>query len=185
MKTWLETEKKYRLTKEQYEEVLSNLSFLQATFVGEDFEVNKLYTNDYLASKNAVLRLRRKNRKKAVLTYKRRIPNKMGVKEHVEYESEVSDAEAIERILESIGFSLKLVYEKKRKTWKLRNAEVTLDELPFGFFMEIEGKTSSIIEVEALLGAEEYEVEQETYPNLTARFGKRSNGVIEARFSEK
>ncbi|MCS6874468.1 MAG: class IV adenylate cyclase [Pyrinomonadaceae bacterium] len=184
VKGWIEKEKKYRLTKAQYDEILKTLQSLQASFISEDFELNKLYTNEHLLMQKAILRLREKNDGKAVLTYKQRIQNETGVKEHVEYESEVSNPEAIERILESVGFSLKLVYEKRRKAWKIRGAEVCLDELPFGFFMEIEGSISSIIEVEAILGAENYEVEHETYPNLTARFGKKNNGTIEARFEK-
>lgn len=181
MRNWVETEKKYCLSKEQYNEVLNALSDLQADFLREDFEENKLFTNDYLRQTRAVLRLRRTD-SKAFLTYKRRIQNETGVKEQIEYETEVSDVEATEKILENIGFTLSLVYEKRRKTWKLRNAEVALDELPFGLYMEIEGTLSAIFEAEALLGAEDYQVEHETYPNLTIKFGKRNDKTVEARF---
>jgi adenylate cyclase class 2 len=181
MNDWLEIEKKYRLDETKYSEVLSALSELEAEFIGEDFEENKLFTNDYLTEKRAVLRLR-KTSKGGFLTYKCRIQNNIGIKQQIEYETEISDPIATEKIIENVGLKLRIVYEKRRKTWKLRNAEIALDELPFGFFMEIEGSIAVISEAEALLGADEYPVEHETYPNLTLRYGKENQGVIEARF---
>jgi adenylate cyclase class 2 len=180
-KNYIEIEKKFRLSEEQYLQVCSLLKNLKAEFLGENFEENKLFTNEYLSKDRAVLRLRRTD-SKAFLTYKKRIQNQLEVKSQIEYETAISDAEATEKILENSGFKLNLVYEKRRKTWRLRNAEVVLDELPFGFFMEIEGTFTSIIEVEALLETQNYQVEHETYPNLTLKHGKKEDNVIQARF---
>lgn len=47
----IETEKKYRLTKEQYTEVLESLKDLGAEFIREDFEVNELYGGGILKKK--------------------------------------------------------------------------------------------------------------------------------------
>ncbi|GIU81950.1 MAG: CYTH domain-containing protein [Acidobacteria bacterium] len=181
MENRIETEKKFRLNNKQYEEICSVLQNLGAEFLGESFEENKLFTNEHLRQDRAILRLR-KTGEKAVLTYKKRIQNQFDIKHQIEYETIVSDAEAIEKILENSGFVLNLVYEKRRKTWKLRGAEVVLDELPFGFFMEIEGNLTAILEAEALLGAEDYEVEHETYPNLTLKYGKKEGNLVQARF---
>ena len=38
----IETEKKYRLTKEQYDEILIALSDLEGIFIKDEFEVNQL-----------------------------------------------------------------------------------------------------------------------------------------------
>ena len=84
----------------------------------------------------------------------------------------------------SLGFTPALIYEKRRKSWKLNNTEVVLDELPFGRFMEIEGTAESIETVEALLSLKSSEVVDETYPALTARYGTNVDGVIEARFTK-
>ena len=82
-----------------------------------------------------------------------------------------------------LGLARVLIYEKKRRTYKFRSVEVVLDELPFGLFMEIEGSLTAIKEAEMLLGVEELEVEYETYPRLTARFGTKNGSVVEARFT--
>jgi adenylate cyclase class 2 len=100
----------------------------------------------------------------------------------VEHETEIVNADAAARIITELGLEPKLVYEKRRKTWRVRSVEVLLDELPFGMFMEIEGSLTAIKEVEMLLGAEDLETEHETYPSLTARLGKQVGERIEARF---
>lgn len=187
MENRIENEKKFRLSEKQYRDVFAALQSIEAEFLGECFEENKLFTNELLSKEKAILRLRKTvclktADKKAVLTYKKRIQNEFDIKRQIEYETVVSDAEAIEKILENTGFVLRLVYEKRRKMWKLRNAEVVLDELPFGFFMEIEGKFTAILEAQALLGAEDYEVEHATYPELTSKYGKREGSLVQARF---
>jgi len=35
-----------------------------------------------------------------------------------------------------------------------------------------------------ILGIEDFEVEQETYPRLTVRLGTKKDGVVEARFAK-
>ena len=76
-----------------------------------------------------------------------------------------------------------MVYEKRRTRWKIGKAEVALDELPFGLFMEIEGTEKEIARVEKLLEAEALPAVMETYPALTAQLGQKRGGVIEARFA--
>lgn len=180
----IETEKKYRLTKEQREEVLDSLKDLNAEFIKEEFEVNLLYGGGILEEEKALLRVRKIDNK-TILTYKKQIKNEFGVKQHTEYETEVSDGNEIEKIIKALGFELGMVYEKHRQTWHLQNTEICLDELPFGLFLEVEGKLSQIGLIEMMLGLEDYKVENLTYPKLTYQLGKKNEGVIEARFSEK
>jgi adenylate cyclase class 2 len=56
-----------------------------------------------------------------------------------ELEVEVSDLETTRAILEGLGFELMLVYEKYRSAYILGDVEVSLDEMPFGNFCEVEG----------------------------------------------
>jgi adenylate cyclase class 2 len=81
-----------------------------------------------------------------------------------------------------LGFKRRLIYEKRRETWKFRDVEIVFDELPFGSFMEIEGPLTAIVEAEMLLDLDVLEVVHETYPRLTAQNGVEVNGVFEARF---
>jgi adenylate cyclase, class 2 len=177
----IETEKKYRLSKEQFDVVLSSLKELNGEFIREEFEINLLYGGGILENEKALLRVRKID-DKTILTYKKQLHNQLGVKQHTEYETEVGDCEAIENIIKSLGFQLGMVYEKRRQTWHLQNVEICLDELPFGLFMEIEGKISEIGLIEMLLELEDFEVENDTYPKLTFYRGTEKDGVIEARF---
>lgn len=179
----LETEKKYRLTPAQRKTVLDLLKNFGAEFKGEDSEENIIYHGGILNEKGAILRIR-KTQDKTILTYKKRIQNEFAVKQQIEYETEVANAAELEKIIENLGFSPRLIYEKRRKTWKFRQVEVVLDELPFGEFMEIEGSFTAIAEAEMFLGAEDFEVVHETYPSLTMKFGRTHGNLFEARFAD-
>lgn len=177
----VEIEKKYRLTKEQYDEVFESLKELEAKFIGEDFEENILFGNEFLKEKKALLRLRRIG-EKTILTYKEAGDENLTVKRRIEHETEVSDFSAIEKIFIGLGFYEGMVYEKRRKSFHFRQVEVVLDELPFGLFMEIEGSMTGIAEAEMYLGADEFEVEYKSYPFLTYELGVKKDNKIEARF---
>ena len=51
----------------------------------------------------------------------------------------------MQKILESLGYVILFKYEKYRTTYATENAQIMLDELPFGFFVEIEGETQGDI----------------------------------------
>ncbi len=180
----IETEKKYRLKDQQRPDVVHSLQESNAEYVGREFEENTVYSSDSLREAKAILRIR-KIGERTLLTYKRRIKNDLDVKQQTEHETEVADAAAAESIIAALGMTPALVYEKYRDTWKFRDVEIVIDELPFGLFMEIEGSITAIKEVELLLGIEEFETEHETYPRLTARLGEKNGNVIEARFKKK
>ena len=177
----IEVEKKFRLTKRQRDAVLKRLPVIGASNEGEDFEENTLYSGEALKNGSCVLRLRRVDGK-ATLTYKKRLPGAAAIKKQLEEETGVADAQAMAAILEALGFTPTLVYEKRRQTWRLGNAEIVIDVLPFGLFMEIEGKASEIKAIERKLGVKDLKAEHATYPQLTAKHGKLSHGLIEARF---
>ena len=177
----IEIEKKFRLTKRQRNAVLKRLPEIGASNEGEDFEENTLYGGAGLESGSCVLRLRRVDGK-ATLTFKKRLPGSAAIKKQREEETIVADPEAMEAILEALGFTPALVYEKRRQTWRVGNAEVVIDVLPFGLFMEIEGRANEIKAIERKLGLKDLKAEHATYPQLTAKHGKLAGGLIEARF---
>lgn len=180
----IEIEKKYRLTKKQREEVARRLLEIGAKPEGEVFEENTLFGGDALELGRCVLRLRRVGNM-AILTYKERFPSTDSIKRQREDETNIGDANAMEAILESLGFAPALVYEKRRTTWRLGAAEIVLDELPFGLFMEIEGPEAEIKKIERKLAIKGLRAEHSSYPQLTQRHGKPYGSVIEARFAEK
>jgi adenylate cyclase class 2 len=178
----VEIEKKYRVSREQTEAVRARLAEVGAAARGgEEFEENVIYTGPGLDPRRRVLRLRRVGGR-GLFTYKERGTSESAVKRHREEETAVDDPDSLAAILEALGYRPALVYEKRRSTWLVADAEVVLDELPFGLFVEIEGEEESIGEAEALLGLGGAEAEHSPYPELTMREGVEREGVFEARF---
>ena len=178
----IEIEKKYRLTKEQRNAIVRRLRKFGAPAGPPEFEENTLYGGGRLDLGGCALRLRRV-KGKAILTFKQRFPSKSPIKHQREEETEVADGKTVNSILQELGFRPALIYEKRRRRWKVGRAEVAIDELPFGLFMEIEAGEKEIARVERMLGAESLSAVMETYPFLTAELGKDRNGVVEARFA--
>lgn len=180
----IEIEKKYRLTKKQRSEVLLSLPAIGAKRKGEEFEVNTLYAGGTLDIRRCVLRLRRVG-KRGILTYKERFPTRSTIKHQREDETRVDDPDAMELILDALGFTPALVYEKRRETWWLGKSEIVIDELPFGLFMEIEGTEQSIRDIESKLAIKRLRSETATYPQLALEHGTDRGGIIESRFLEE
>jgi adenylate cyclase class 2 len=177
-----EIEKKYRVTEEQARSLRVRAEAVGAEARGTEFEVNTLYAGHGLDPHVCVLRLRRVGAR-ALLTYKEREASATPIKHQREDETEVADADALAAILDALGYRPALVYEKRRTTWQLAGAEVVLDELPFGWFVEIEGPEAAINEAEQKLELTAAEVEHATYPELTMLFGRPRGAIIEARFA--
>jgi predicted adenylyl cyclase CyaB len=177
----IEIEKKYRLTKKQRQAVLRRLPKIGARLQGERLEENTLYGGDAFDLERCVLRLRRIG-ELAILTYKERLPTSSAIKHQREEETHVKDADAMEAILKVLGFTPVLIYEKRRVTWLLGRAQIVIDELPFGLYMEIEAQEAQIREIERKLGIKGLKSEQSTYPQLARKHGKPCGNVIEARF---
>jgi adenylate cyclase class 2 len=180
----IEIEKKYRLTPEAKGALRERLGEAGELAGAEEFEENTLYAGHGLDAQSRVLRLRRAGGR-ALLTYKEKDRTESAVKRQREEETEVADAEALAAILEALGYRPALVYEKRRETWRAAGAEVVLDELPFGLFVEIEGEEAAILAAERLLGLTDATVEHASYPELTARLGAERDGVREARFDRE
>ncbi|CAN5342316.1 hypothetical protein BH10ACI2_BH10ACI2_20720 [soil metagenome] len=180
----IEIEKKYVIDKKKIVELTAKLGELGADFAYETFEENYLHRGGLLDGRAAVLRLR-KTEARTTLTYKEKVATDNDFKHQIEFETDVSDVNATESIIEKLGYKLSAIYEKHRKAWHFKNVEVVLDELPFGYYMEIEGSMEDISVVEKLLGADKLEAEPRGYPRLTVKYGKTVDGVTEARFAIK
>jgi predicted adenylyl cyclase CyaB len=182
----IEIEKKYRLTKKDRRALEQRMRELGYEPKPIEFEENTIYGGGRLNFGSCALRLRRVNgNERAYLTFKRRLPGKSPIKHQEEHQVTVADPDGMDWILNSLEFRPALVYEKRRARWKVGQAKVVIDELSFGLFMEIEASVKEIKRVERLIGAEDLPAVSETYPTLTANLGKKSRGVIEARFKKK
>jgi adenylate cyclase class 2 len=61
------------------------------------------------------------------------------VKVREETEVAVADAHAMLDLLQQLSFRIAFTYEKHRAAWLLDGVVVTIDRLPFGWFVELEG----------------------------------------------
>ncbi|HSE18452.1 MAG TPA: class IV adenylate cyclase [Pyrinomonadaceae bacterium] len=177
----IEIEKKFRLASEQRLVLDSLLPMVGATLRGKAFEENIIFAGRGLDQLNRILRLRRTNGK-AILTYKERMDSDKTVRRRREVETDVAPPENMIEFLSKIGVVPMLIYEKHRTTWDLANTEVTIDELPFGLFVEIEGDEDAIRNAESLLDPVGLKVELLTYHELVRKHGTKNGEVIEARF---
>jgi adenylate cyclase class 2 len=177
----IEIEKKYRLSEQQRVAVLERLSALGVERSRTDFEENSIFVNENLRLEEAVVRIRKVDGR-AILTFKKRLPTTSGIKHQIELETSIANPSAMETILNELGLARSLIYEKRREVWHYQEVEIVVDELPFGWFLEIEGPESLINKVEHDLELEDLVIEHETYPALTRLHGVANGDAIEARF---
>lgn len=109
------------------------------------FERNIRYedADHTLTSQGKLVRLRVDDRVR--LTYKEPAPQVDELAAtRLELEVVVDNFETMELILGRMGYHPYLVYEKYRTTYELFDAEIVLDKLPYGNFVEIEGDPQAI-----------------------------------------
>jgi adenylate cyclase class 2 len=97
-----------------------------------------------LTNQRQVLRLRQDTA--SILTFKGPADPNADVSMRTEIEFQVSDFQAARHFLEALGYEVAVIYEKYRTTYSLDDLMITLDEMPFGNFIEIEGPDSGSIE---------------------------------------
>src|SRR5690349_8510496 len=102
------------------------------------YERNVRYENaeKSLTPNDIVLRLRHDTRTR--LTYKEGGTAENGIVSRTELEVEVNDFSTMETIIGKLGYTQYMIYEKYRTTYEADGAEIVLDELPYGSFIEIE-----------------------------------------------
>jgi adenylate cyclase class 2 len=103
-----------------------------------------------LGRASRVLRLRKDDA--ARLTFKGPSLYQQGVTARQEVEFAVSDFDAARLFLEALGYQVSMMYEKYRTTYAVDQMHITLDEMPYGDFVEIEGgDTAKIHRISVLL----------------------------------
>ena len=129
------------------EKIEKGLLSLGATLVQpRQYENNLRFdTPDRQLSRSlAALRLRQDNQ--ARMTYKGPPLDEGGARLRQELEFVVSDFAMARLFLEALGYQVVVMYEKYRATYALGETLVTLDEMPYGNFAEIEGPDSASIQ---------------------------------------
>jgi adenylate cyclase, class 2 len=119
-----------------------------------------------LTEQHKVVRMRQDTR--ARLTWKE--PN-AGTQDEsanvrTELEVTVSDYDVMDVILQKLGYAPHWRYEKYRTTYTLNDCEVTLDELPFGSFVEIEGERDQLATIQQMLNLADHKNIPQSYSEL-------------------
>lgn len=165
----LEQEAKFRLA--SLSDGLARLQSAGARLEApEVFETNHLFDfrDGRLAKRDEALRLRRVGTD-AWLTWKGPQHGSRRLKKRRELQCALSDADALERILEALGLETSFRYEKYRAYYRLGDAELALDRTPIGVFLEIEGAPESILESAKTLSLDMREAIVASYPRLYER----------------
>lgn len=92
-----------------------------------------------------------------------------GVKIREETEVAVSDAHATLDLLTQLGFGIAFTYPKHRAMWMLNGVAVTLDQLEFGWFVELEGPLEVLPEMARSFGLEPKQALRESYSVLARK----------------
>lgn len=118
--------------------------------VPREFEYNLRFDDaqNSMNRQHKVLRLRKSNDVR--LTFKGPAEKRGGALARTEIEIVVNDFDTAQQFIESLGYHIFGVYEKYRAMYEFAGTLVTLDELPYGHFVEIEGETPEQIREVAL-----------------------------------
>jgi len=90
-----------------------------------------------LSRARKALRLRKDNAVRLTFKGPQELGESASIRQEIEFE--VSDFFAARRFLEALGYIVSVIYEKYRTTYRLGHVLVTLDEMPYGSFVELEG----------------------------------------------
>jgi adenylate cyclase class 2 len=167
---YIEIEAKLKV--DSLQEIERKLAELGAEFLAEQLQTDYYFddVNSTLTKGDKCLRLRRQvvgGGEKYFLTYKG-AREKDEFKKRQEIEIEVGDDDSAEKFLSALGYEKVLVFEKKRRIWRLGECIVALDELPLlGAFVEIEGPDGERIgDVQGNLGLANVPHIEESYAFL-------------------
>lgn len=97
-----------------------------------------------------------------------------GVRSRREIEFSVDNFDAARELFESLGFQVFFIYEKYRAAYEVNGVEVSVDELPYGKFIEIEGNDAGKIRAVAVKLGLNWEARiSESYTALFENLRKR------------
>jgi adenylate cyclase, class 2 len=116
------------------------------------FELNLRFDTPAAALQAAHQVLRLRQDENAYMTFKGNERETDGVVTRSEIEVKVEDFFAGQRLLEALGYKVVFVYEKYRAIYSFEDTQVMLDELPYGSFVEIEGRDENIRALARMLG---------------------------------
>lgn len=175
-----EIEIKFRVT--DVKKLQSRLTALGAKRVGQAFERTVRFESPDGGLEKAGKFIRVRTGFASVVTFKQKVGEDREFKVRREVEMVVPEPKKMEKIIEGLGFSQKMIMEKHREKWELDGTEIVLDSLPFGNYMEIEGDKKDIKNVAGKLGLKLSQGLTQGYWELFSDQGGRGNIVFKHSF---
>lgn len=162
------------------DQIESALKRAGAKKLSQGLEHNEVFDNGKLRKNGFLLRLRKFSGKNT-LTFKSKI-EKGKFKEAEETDILVQDFSGMKNVLRSLGYEVFWVYEKRKSVYSLGKTIISIDTLPIGKYMEIEGTERGIMEVIQKLGLNITDGITETYFDLYEEFcrkkGKEMDNLV-------
>jgi len=107
---------------------------------------------------------------------KTRNDSKMFERDEYEFEIESNKVESTRLMFKALGYPIEHIFEKKRyKLKSINNCDFIADELPFGYFIELEGEEKDIEKSIKELGLENNERINGAYLKLWEKYKKDNN----------
>lgn len=163
---YLEIEKKFIVSKINARDIEDRCLCLGLQKSAHAYEKNQNFDRENMFAKDdARLRLRTKmvdvngQTKNFEFTYKKRISVDGGIKKETELTYEFESSQSSENLIslfDIIGLSERDSYERIRKTYSNEEIQVTIDEFPFGYVIELEGEEAFVVKYELGLDMKDY-----------------------------
>lgn len=171
MKKEIEQEYKFQINKEKYFDVLEFLKTNNFYYDGYCFERTiRLDTISEDYSKQGIF-FRAKSGFNNTFGFKSKNISKNECNQYNECEIEISSQERLITILKELNIFPIRTLEKYRMRWIKNSIIVTIDELPYGLFVEIEGELSQITIIAELMGFKKEQSIRKTYWELSGNTG--------------
>ena len=149
---YIEKEVKFKVT--DVNRLIKKLKDSNAKFIGMAEEKTSRYDDKDDSYRKRKLFFRLRSGLDNVITLKEDVINDKEttkIAKKVETETTIGDLDKLTYILKKLGLEEKKTMVKYRMKWTLNNTEVTVDELPFGIYAEIEGECEDILETAKIL----------------------------------
>lgn len=144
-------------------------------------ETTTMYDNKEEFMLKSDSRLRMRTGYKNYLSYKKPITRR-GIKEEIEFETEIKDDKQTALILGAIGYQPVSAYTRYRTIWEKNNVKIFLDEFSFGKFVEIEGDKIAIKKMANLLGFDLKNNITNSYDGIYEEYCRKNNIEIKKFF---
>lgn len=146
----------------------------EGKFINKYLERNIVFDTQERSLRKSNILLRLRSADKNVLCLKKSPSDayEKNVKVWEELQTSITNPEELTSILLSLGYEIAFRYEKFREKWKYAECTICLDILPFGKFIEIEGKKDKIFSVAARLGLNIKDSTTKTYHQLNQEYRK-------------